>query len=231
MRDDAGHPVGVIGGGVHRPGRRAGQRDQHGALGGRGVQHGENVCGALGVGVGGGAGRLVRPAAAPAVERHHPVVQRQVADLGLPELRPDDLPGRQQQHGRSARRRLGRRLEGQPDVAPFGNSGPVGQHGPALRSPHRPSIVLRGDSSPVGRTRRSGLHHRYRPPPTWSPIGRDHGRISSTMLNGVCATCRNRVKPAAIATSRSLAGPACVPRASPTSWDSEAGVHSNVENP
>jgi len=72
------------------------------------------------------------------------MVPGQRADLTLPELRGDDLPGRQQQHGRPAE--LGASvedLEGQPDVAPFGKSGPVGQHGPALRAPHRPIVVLR----------------------------------------------------------------------------------------
>jgi hypothetical protein len=52
-----------------------------------------------------------------------------------------------------------------------------------------------------------------------------------TRLNGVSAALRNWVNPAASVISRILAGPACVPRASPTSWDSEAGVHSSVEKP
>ena len=51
------------------------------------------------------------------------------------------------------------------------------------------------------------------------------------MLNGVSNTVANRENPPAVTTSRSLAGPACVPSASPTSCDSEAGVHSKVENP
>jgi len=57
-----------------------------------------------------------------------------------------------------------------------------------------------------------------------------HGRASNTRLNGVSAARRNRVKPAAVTTSLILASPACAPSASPTSWDSEAGVHSSVEN-
>ena len=58
-----------------------------------------------------------------------------------------------------------------------------------------------------------------------------HGRTSKTLLNGVEAASRKRVKPAAVVTSRIRAGPACVPRAAPTGWDSDAGVQSRVENP
>src|SRR5580692_1278830 len=58
----------------------------------------------------------------------------------------------------------------------------------------------------------------------------DHGRASKTRLNGVCAARRKRVKPAAVTTSLILASPAWAPSASPTSCDSEAGVHSSVEN-
>src|ERR1700728_758931 len=57
-----------------------------------------------------------------------------------------------------------------------------------------------------------------------------HGRASKTMLNGVSAALRNRVKPAVVTTSLIRASPAWAPSASPTSWDSEAGVHSSVEN-
>jgi hypothetical protein len=51
------------------------------------------------------------------------------------------------------------------------------------------------------------------------------------VLSGVCAAIRNRVNPAAVTTSRILAGPAWAPSASPTSWDSDPGVLSRVENP
>ena len=57
------------------------------------------------------------------------------------------------------------------------------------------------------------------------------GRTSSTMLNGVSATCANRVKPASAVTPWMRAGPACVPSASPTGCDSDEGVHSSVEKP
>ena len=60
--------------------------------------------------------------------------------------------------------------------------------------------------------------------------GRDQGRISNTWLKGVSAARRKLVKPAAVATSRSLASPACAPSASPTSCDSALGTHSSVEN-
>src|SRR5581483_2636687 len=56
-----------------------------------------------------------------------------------------------------------------------------------------------------------------------------YGRASNTRLNGVSATRRKRVKPAASTTSLILASPACAPSASPTSCESEAGVHSSVE--
>ncbi len=64
-----------------------------------------------------------------------------------------------------------------------------------------------------------------------SPLPSVYLRISKMLLSGVCAAIRNRLKPAAVTTSRILAGPAWVPRASPTSWDKDAGVHSSVENP
>ena len=56
-----------------------------------------------------------------------------------------------------------------------------------------------------------------------------YGRASNTMLKGVSLTRRNRPNPALVTTSRMRASPACAPSASPTSWDSEAGVHSRVE--
>ncbi len=57
-----------------------------------------------------------------------------------------------------------------------------------------------------------------------------HGRASNTRLNGVSAARRKRVKPPAATTSPIRASPACAPSASPTSCDSDAGVHRNVEN-
>lgn len=58
-----------------------------------------------------------------------------------------------------------------------------------------------------------------------------YGLASNTMLKGVSLTRRKRVMPAAVTTSRILASPAWAPRASPTSCDSDAGVHSRVEKP
>ena len=63
------------------------------------------------------------------------------------------------------------------------------------------------------------------------PMRRCQGRTSKTRLNGVSVALRKRVKPPAAVTSRIRAGPACAPRARPTSWESDAGVHSNVEKP
>ena len=76
--------------------------------------------------------------------------------------------------------------------------------------------------------RRDGRHHHHQ-----RSLGRlrAHGRASRTRLNGVSAARRKRVNPAAVTSSRKRASPACAPSASPTSWDSEAGVHSSVENP
>ena len=54
---------------------------------------------------------------------------------------------------------------------------------------------------------------------------------SSTMLKGVSATRCRVLKPAAVTMSRSRASPAWAPRAVPTSWASELGVQSRVENP
>jgi hypothetical protein len=62
------------------------------------------------------------------------------------------------------------------------------------------------------------------------PCRGGQGRASYTRLNGVSATRRNCVKPPAVTTSRILASPACAPSASPTSWESDAGVHNRVEN-
>lgn len=54
---------------------------------------------------------------------------------------------------------------------------------------------------------------------------------SNTRWNGVCATVRQSAKPAPTTISCTFAGPAWVPIAAPTSWESEAGVHSSVEKP
>ena len=63
------------------------------------------------------------------------------------------------------------------------------------------------------------------------PGRQGYGRASYTMLNGVWATRRKLVKPPALMTSPIVASPACAPSASPSSCDSDAGVHSSVENP
>lgn len=60
--------------------------------------------------------------------------------------------------------------------------------------------------------------------------GSCQGRASKTRLNGVSAARRNRLNPAVPMTSAIRASPACAPRASPTSCDRDAGVHSSVEN-
>ena len=60
---------------------------------------------------------------------------------------------------------------------------------------------------------------------------RGYGRASKIRLNGVCVARRNLVNPPDVTTSRKRFSPACAPSASPTSCDSEAGVHSSVEAP
>ena len=56
-----------------------------------------------------------------------------------------------------------------------------------------------------------------------------YGRASSTILNGVSAARRTRVNPAECRIFASRPSPACAPSPSPTSCESEAGVHSIVE--
>ena len=56
-----------------------------------------------------------------------------------------------------------------------------------------------------------------------------YGLTSNTRLKGVSVARRKRVKPAFSATSRSLASPAWAPRAKPTSWLCDAGVHTMVD--
>ena len=56
-----------------------------------------------------------------------------------------------------------------------------------------------------------------------------YGRASKTMLNGVSVARRMLVNPPADITSRSLASPACAPRAVPTSCASDVGTQIMVE--
>src|SRR5205814_6981096 len=64
------------------------------------------------------------------------------------------------------------------------------------------------------------------------PIDRlGQGLASKTRLNGVSAARRKREKPLPTTTSRIRASPAWAPSASPTSCDSDAGVHKSVEKP
>jgi AAA ATPase domain len=59
----------------------------------------------------------------------------------------------------------------------------------------------------------------------------DYGLASYTTLISVSLARRKRVRPPLVTTSRILASPAWPPSASPTSCDSDAGVHSRVEKP
>jgi hypothetical protein len=58
-----------------------------------------------------------------------------------------------------------------------------------------------------------------------------YGRASRIMLNGVSVARRIRVNSPLARTSLRRRSPACAPRARPTSWLSEAGVHTIVEKP
>jgi hypothetical protein len=72
----------------------------------------------------------------------------------------------------------------------------------------------------------------------WPPDARSgryeqlpYGRASRIMLNGVSVARRIRVNSPLARTSLRRRSPACAPRARPTSWLSEAGVHTIVEKP
>lgn len=67
--------------------------------------------------------------------------------------------------------------------------------------------------------------------PSGSHIKEDQGLASSIKLRGVSVARRKRVNPPDVTTSLRRASPAWVPRAVPTSWLSEAGVHTVVEKP
>ena len=63
------------------------------------------------------------------------------------------------------------------------------------------------------------------------PYKKCYGRASSTMLNGVSAALRTRVNPADFMIFERRPSPACAPRPSPTSCESDAGVHRKVDAP
>src|SRR5207248_11502228 len=141
--------------------------------------------------------------------------------LSLPDSRMDDRPGRQEQNRWVARAVA---LPEDPDPAALGVADFIRISGAGLLAP--------GDADFSGGHRRRSSHFRWRcPRRSVGTATRTYGRASNTLLNGVSATRRNRVKPAAVTTSRIRASPACAPSASPTSCESEAGVHSRVENP
>jgi hypothetical protein len=59
--------------------------------------------------------------------------------------------------------------------------------------------------------------------------GCPYWRTSKMRLKGVSVARRKWVKPARVTMSRMRASPACAPRAQPTSWASDACVHTSVE--
>jgi hypothetical protein len=97
--DGGQHALRVIRGEQRRPQRAAGERDERRALRPRGVHDGERVGGELALDVGLHALRAVRAPVAAPVEGDHPEVAREERDLGLPEARVDDRPGRHEEHG------------------------------------------------------------------------------------------------------------------------------------
>src|ERR1700729_531517 len=135
----------------------------------------------------------------------------------------DDRPRRQEEHGGLTG---AVHLVEHPDPVPLQVALLVGIARPGLLAPYTsPATALtqltaRGVPGPV---QARGRHCRLWPG--------TQGRASNTRLNGVSAARRKRVNPPVAVTSRILASPACAPRARPTSWESEAGVHSRVENP
>ena len=76
------------------------QPDHHGARRVGGIHHcdgvGDEFVGAIGV----GPLRTIRQAVAAPIEADDTIAAREIRDLGLPQSRIDDRPGRQQQHGR-----------------------------------------------------------------------------------------------------------------------------------
>ena len=74
------------------------------------------------------------------------------------------------------------------------------------------------------------------PPPRWGEtapqeIDGDYGRASRTRLKGVSAARLTLLNPPCLTTSARRASPAWAPSASPTSWESDAGVQITVEAP
>ncbi len=201
--DDARHPLRMVRREPAGPQRAGGEADDRRALDADGVQHRQRVGGELADGVRLGALGPVRQPVAAAVEGDDPAVAGEVGDLRLPHARVHDRPRRQQDDGRPVRS-VG--LVRDPHAVALDVAARVGIPGARL--------LVRGA--------RGGSVTR-------APRER-HGRASNTRLNGVSATRRNRVKPAASTTSRIRASPACAPSASPTSCESEAGVHSSVLN-
>ncbi len=108
--------------------------------------------------------------------------------------------------------------------------------------PHRAVTrsIFNGTSPPGGWKIPAGVKHRRRPgssqglfppPPKLAELDDAYGRASSTILNGVSAARRTRVNPAPFRILESRPSPACAPSPSPTSCESEAGVHNIVEAP
>jgi hypothetical protein len=100
---------------------------------------------------------------------------------------------------------------------------PVTAAGPGFAGALPVWLLMRGAAIP-GAARAAVARLR-----AWTGAG--YGLASNTALNGVSLARRKRVRPARVTTSRIAASPAWAPSASPTSCDSDAGVHSRVEKP
>ena len=213
-RTDVNDPVdtlGMVGGEDRPPQCRAGHAHERCPLGAGRVQDRERIGGELVGAVRLGAGRPVRAAVASPVERDDPEVPGEVRDLHLPGTRVDDRPGRQQQHRRLA---VAVPLPEDPHPVALGISLGVGISGASLLAPAGARELAPARGCRYGRF-----------------CGVGQTLVSNTRLNGVSAARRKRVKPPASTTSRIRASPACAPSARPTSCESDAGVHSSVENP
>jgi hypothetical protein len=116
--DYSGRPVRVPGSQLQGMPPAQRQPDEDRPLGAGGVQHSDCVVDVLSVEVGGRVGGPVRPSVAPALDRDHPEVSRQVGHLRLPLPGMDDGP-RGEQGDRRARLFRAVHLVADRDPTPF----------------------------------------------------------------------------------------------------------------
>ena len=128
---DAEHPVRVQGRGQERRPRAAAYPDEYRAVDACGVHDRDGVGHELGVGVGGGRLRPVRPAVPSRIDGDHPRRPGQVRHLGLPGPRVDQRIGRGEHQGGLTR---AEHLVGDLDAIPLDEA-----LGVRISRPHVPS--------------------------------------------------------------------------------------------